>query len=158
MGSKSLRHFRIIAVMAFAIALGATAVASFADNAAAGSGPLPVFGYVYDVEGTPIEGASVVVEVLASGATLADTTDSSGRYDVTFDLSDWETGNTIEATATYDSQEDTESGVAPAFGTLQIDIQFSFAIPEFGSFPGVVIATVLVGSVALMSMRRRRAQ
>ena len=155
MSFESLRQFRTVTVIAAFMIIGLAAVPLIADNASAGPGPLVVYGYVYDSGGTPVEGAGVVVEVLESGATLSDTTDSLGRYDVSFTLSDWDVGDTVETTATFGSLVDSEIAVA-SFATLQIDVTFAYAIPEFGSFFGVVVATVLMGSVAVISMRRQR--
>src|SRR4030042_409853 len=67
---------------------------------------------------------------------------------VEFALSYWNIGDTVRTTATYNTEQEFEEEIADADGTMQIDVNFAFAIPEFGSFPGVIIATVLVGSVA----------
>lgn len=157
MTSSTHRHWSLITIMVLAVAIGTTVVPSIVDNAAAGSGPLTVYGYVYDSGGTPVEGADVLVEVLRTGATLSDTTDSSGRYDVAFALSDWDTGDTVESTATSGSLVESETGIAPALGFMQIDVQFAYAIPEFGSFPGVLVATLMVGAVAVFAVRKRQA-
>lgn len=158
MGFEAFRRFRAVTVVAAFMIMGLAAVPLMADNAAAGPGPLVVYGFVYDSGGAPLEGADVVVEVLESGATQSDTTDSAGRYDVSFTLSDWEVDDTVETTATFGSWVESETGVATSATVLQIDITFAYAIPEFGSFAGVVVAMALIGSVAVISMRRQRAK
>ncbi len=150
---------RTLAIVAVFTALVFVSLMSMSGPAAAGPLNLTVYGWVYDSGGLPIEGADVVVQVQAGVFhSEASTTDVDGFYQVEFDLSYWNIGDTIRTTATYNTEQEFEEEIADADGTLQIDVNFAFAIPEFGSFPGVIIATVLVGSVALMSMRRRRAQ
>ena len=150
---------RTLAVVTVFAALVFVSLMSMSGPAAAGPLNLTVYGWVYDSGGLPIEGADIVVEVRAGTfPSEASTTDSDGFYQVEFDLADWNVGDTVRTTATYNAQQEYDEAIADAGSTVGIDIHFTFEIPEFGSFPGVVIATVLVGSVALMSIRRRRAQ
>ena len=124
---------------------------------AAGPLNLTVYGYVFDNGAQPLEGAGVVVEVQAGTyPSLSTTTDSDGFYVVEFDLGDWQIGDTVRTTVTYSSYQEYDEAVTDEYGTVQIDITFAYAIPEFGSFFGVVVATVLMGSVAVISMRRQR--
>ncbi len=154
--SKIRRTLAIVTVFA---ALVFVSLMSMSGPAAAGPANLTVYGWVYDSAGDPINGAGIVVEVRAGTfPTTSTTTDSDGFYMVDFDDAVWNIGDTVRTTATYDTVEEWAEVPAEADTTVQIDIHFAFEIPEFGSFPGVIIATVLVGSVALMSMRRRRAQ
>ncbi len=154
---NTLKCWRMTAVVSLSIVLGLMVIQYAADDAAAGIAPLVVYGFIYDSEGLPIEGASVLVEVLRTGATLSDTTDSNGRYDVTFPLDVWLAGDTVETTATYSTLVDSETGVATVTPVLQIDVHFAYAIPEFGSTLGIIVSATLIGLVALISMKRRKA-
>ena len=147
------------AVVAFGLLAGlVSAVLMFASPpVAAGPANLTVYGYVYDNAAQPLEGAGVVVEVRAGTfPSESAITDSDGYYQVDFDYTLWQIGDTIRTTATYGSYQEFEEAPAEADTLMQIDITFSYEIPEFGSFVGVVVATVLMGSVAVISMRRQR--
>ena len=149
------------ALVAFGLLAGlVSAVLMFASPpVAAGPANLTVYGYVYDNGAQPLEGAGVVVEVLAGTfPSESATTDVDGFYMVEFDLADWQIGDTVRTTVTYSSNQEYEEAPAEADTTMQIDVTFSYAIPEFGSFAGVVVATVLMGSVAIISMRRQRTE
>jgi hypothetical protein len=119
---------------------------------------LLVFGYVYDEGGNPAEGVPVVVEELDTAAGGSDTTDALGRYMVTIAKEDWNIGDDVRVTATYSAVELIDTAVADDTYQIQIDFHYEYAIPEFGSIFGVVVATVFMGCVAVMSVRRRRAQ
>lgn len=126
---------------------------------AAGPANLTVIGYVYDNAGTPLEGADILVEVRAgSFPTRSATTDEDGFYLVDFDLADWQIGDTVRTTATYNTVEEFEEGVADGSTVVNLDIHFAFEIPEFGSLLGVLAATMLMGTIAVFSVRRRKAE
>ena len=144
----------IITLMSVALAI----VIAPGQASAAESSPLDVYGWVTDGAGTPIEGASVLVENLDQAVSnQSDTTDEDVLYTVVFPMSDWTEGDLFRATATFASQQESAEDYAPsgAVEILQIDVQFSFEIPEFGSAIGVLVASVVMGAVALYKVRKK---
>jgi hypothetical protein len=125
---------------------------------AAGPADLTVYGWVTDSAGDPIEGADVLVEVLAgTNPQLTTTTDSDGFYQVDFDMADWQIGDTVQTTASYGGDEESGTQVADSSTVVNIDIQFATAIPEFGSLTGVLVTMGIIGVIATVSMRRKKA-
>jgi hypothetical protein len=131
----------------------------FSSPVAAGSADLTVYGWVTDSNGDPVEGADILIEVLAgTNPQLTTTTDSDGFYQVDFDMADWQIGDTVRTTATYGAAPpESNTGVADATTMLNIDVQFTTEIPEFGSLTGVLVTMVIIGVVATVSMRRKKA-
>jgi len=149
---------RPLIVPAFLACLLLATLASIPSPAAAGPSNLTVYGWVYDSAGNPLEGADILVQVMAgSNPTEPGTTNSEGYYQVEFDLADWQIGDTVRTTATYNTIEDYEEAVATSSTMVNIDIHFAFEIPEFGSLPGVLVATLMVGAVAVFAVRKRQA-
>ena len=125
---------------------------------AAEAAPLDVYGWVTDAGGAPVEGASILVENRDQAVSdQSTTTDEDGLYSVVFPMADWTEGDLIRTTATYASQQESAEDNAPsgAVALLQIDVQFSFAIPEFGSAIGVLVASVVIGAVAVYKVRKK---
>ena len=119
--------------------------------------PLSVLGYVTDSGGIPVEGADILVENLDQ--TVSDqstTTDEDGFYTVDFPMADWTEGDLIRTTATFGTPESAQDN-APSgmIAMMQIDVQFSFAIPEFGSAIGVLVASVVIGAIAVYKVRKK---
>ena len=113
------------ALVAFGLLAGlVSAVLMFASPpVAAGPANLTVYGYVYDNGAQPLEGAGVVVEVLAGTfPSESATTDVDGFYMVEFDLADWEIGDTVRTTVIYGSYQEFEEAPAEADTVMQIDV------------------------------------
>ena len=159
MKDRPVSHFRSVLVLSATAALIAlVSLSLFSAPAAAGSADLTVHGYITDSNGDPVEGADVLVEVLAgTHPQLSFTTLSDGHYQVDFDLSQWQVGDTVQTTATYGGNPESNTGVADASTVLQIDVQFTLAIPEFGSLTGVLVTMGIIGVIATVSMRRKKA-
>ena len=125
---------------------------------AAEDAPLSVYGYATDSGGLPVEGADMLVENLDQAVSdQTTTTDEDGFYTVEFPMGDWTEGDLFRTTATYGEEQESDTDNAPSgsVAVLQIDIQFSFAIPEFGSFVGVLVASVLMGALAVYKVRKK---
>ena len=142
-----------ILVPAFQLAAPATPAT---DSEVSGLFPKAVRGHVTDLLGYPIEGANVTV-VVKSGAIVRatlwyDSTEPDGYYLVTFEGNQWDEGNIIEVTARYGSETAQNSTVADSQPYQNVDVRFSFAIPEFGQ----MLPFVTVGSVAVLVVFRRR--
>jgi hypothetical protein len=123
------------------------------------TGPLTVWGYVYDLSGQPLEGANVVVTVERTDATTSGVTGSDGKYQAWPDIpqADYDIGDTILVVATYNSNvQDNSSEVLENLGVLQIDVKYTYEIPEFGTILGFLVASALVGMIAVYSVSRRK--
>jgi len=115
-------------------------------------------GQVRDEMDTPIPGAQVGVTIKNGEVvivTKTTTTDAEGYYAVTFDQDEWSIGYTIEVTAQYGEQQ-TETIEADGSTVQTVDIQFPFAISQFGSALGFLLAGALVGVIATIFLTRRR--
>ena len=135
-------------------------VSTVPSNASAGPFPLVVNGYIYDSVGRTVEGADVTVTILTGGtpvSTRNDVSSSTGAYSTWFDSGDWEVGYDIEVVAVYEgSAPEMETAVAPNANSIQIDIHFTFEIPEFGAEWGLLVAGLAVGTVAVVALVWRR--
>lgn len=126
-----------------------------------GSSEKVVRGYVRDTDGRPMESVSVTVNIrLASDdsirTTLTELTDETGFYSLTFGPFDWDLGDRIEVIATHGSNQESESVVANSDVIQYVDITFPYAIPEFGSVVGFVIAGGLIAAVAMVFLVSKR--
>jgi hypothetical protein len=146
----------VIVVLAMAIVPAATQAATH---------PKQVRGYVYDQDGSKVPGAQVTVTMKDGETTVSaktDTSDSVGYFSCDFAMAEWNIGNRILVTATYNSLQATNSTVLlcdDAFFQWE-NITFPYEIPELGSgYVGILIAGLLVGAVAvaaLVFMRRKK--
>ncbi len=121
--------------------------------------PLIVRGWVWDVEGTPVDGADVSISTIqgvTTRATWTDVTDSDGFYSVSFAGAEWDVGNTIRTVATYDGNQDDNETTATAAPIQFVNVTFTFAIPEFGSSLGLIAAGGAIGLVAVVALVWRR--
>lgn len=129
-------------------------------DARAGTGPLTVGGTVTDSAGTPISGASVLIEIIEKSYSTSTSTGSDGKYQKDVPLDKWDEGNTIRVSVTYGGDTETRTQtITPeiaAIGIAIIDVQFSFEIPEFGSLVGLMIAGTAVAVLAAILITRRR--
>ena len=128
----------------------------------AGDGPKIVQGYAYDDTGNPLGGVVVTVVVIDKDThlvkdTQTDTTGSpDGYYSVSFDTFIWNIGDTIRATGTYNSVDQPNETLADASAVQDIDINFTTAIPQFGSVLGFAVAAGLVCAVGILFVSYRR--
>ncbi len=121
---------------------------------------LNVRGTIYDPAFTQIEGADVTVESWDGTTlvqTIADTSNSTGFYSVTFAASEWDVGYTISVTADYSGDTVTNStDIAAAVPILHVNVTLTTLIPEFSGLGLVVVcsAFVLIAAVAHKSRGR----
>lgn len=154
--AASLGFFVILTICALSVALPR--------SAQAGDSSLLVWGYVTDSVGTPVEGAWVTMTDLNTGKIRTATTDGTGGYSNAgdeFGLSDWFVGDTMRVVATFNSQDSTPTNVVltsenTGTGLIQIDTEFPYEIPEFGSFLGVMVALLAAGAVGAVFLSTRR--
>ncbi len=125
-------------------------------------GPLAVSGTVYSATGTPVVGANVVVTIWNGGtlrATQLTTSISSpaGFYEVTFSNSEWDTGNTIQVAAEFNSATGLNSTVADEIGNPfpTIDVHLGTVVPELAG-PVTTVLTVSAIGIMVMLLARRR--
>jgi len=125
----------------------------------AGTGPLTVWGYVYDFSGQPLQGANVVVTVVETGFSTSGVTGSDGKYQGSPDLNatDYSNGDTIRVVANYNSNTQANTSlVVDDPGVMQIDVKYTYEVPEFGTLLGFLVAAALVGMIAIYSVSKRR--
>lgn len=151
------RCVSIVASMAFIL----TAIALVPEHAAAQGFPKDVIGTVRDLAGTPVQGALVIVKMfdgVTEKSSHSDTTNTLGRYTTTFGGTEWSVGWTIEVSATYNSQTETNTSTCDDAPIQTVDVTFTFEIPEFGTMIGVVVAGLALGVVATTVLFRKRQQ
>jgi len=147
------RCISIVASMAFIL----TAIALVPEHAAAQGFPKGVVGIVRDQAGTRVQGALVTVK-LFDGLTEKDsqstTTDALGRYTTTFGNA--EVGWTIEVSATFNSQTETNSTDCDSEPYQTVDVTFKFEIPEFGTMLGAIVVALALSILAITVLFRKR--
>jgi len=124
-------------------------------------GGLIVIGTVYDSEGLPLEGATVVVTDARTSASDSMVTLSGGFYTVTIPGGGgWDIGDRIDVVANAPGEvQKSNYSYAPADGEengMTIDVHFGTAIPQLGSSVGMAVAAGLVGVVAVVAVGVRR--
>jgi len=157
----NLRVKRCVSIVA-SLAFILTAIAFVPEHAAAGPGdPKLVVGTVRDQAGTPVQGALVIVKMFegtTEKSTHSGTTNSLGQYTTTFAGGEWLVGWTINVSATYSSQTETNSATCDDAPLQTVDVTFTFEIPEFGTTIGIVVAGLALGVVATTVLFRKRQQ
>lgn len=160
---KALPRARLARGLALGVAfVAAIAMVSLAlpAHVAAETLDLTVFGYVTDTLAMPVQGAHVVIENLDTSITYTDVpdTDSDGQFMYDIPAAEWTQGDEIRVTATFGSWTGfTQEGAPdPAIPMVQIDVELSEAIPEFGSMIGASIAACLAGAVAIVMVGKPR--
>lgn len=146
------------------LVIGVIAVFLLASHAVSAGGPKTIQGYVYDESGQKFGGSKIAqatVVIKTPGGTelqtLTDDTDANGQYRVSLDPFLWSTGDTIEVFATYNSVQSPTNTTTCTVSPLQtVDVHYELAIPQFGSIIGSVLASVFVGSVAVLALGYRR--
>ena len=121
-------------------------------------GPLVVRGNVYDSMSTPIPDCPVVVNLynknMSLSQSLTDTTDINGYYSVTFGMGVWEIGGMVYVVAQIDGQTQGHTVIGGNDPVITINLQFNFAIPEFGSeIGGFLMVVFAVGMMVMWKMR-----
>jgi hypothetical protein len=129
-------------------------------NNASAVGPTFVRGHVYGPDGNPAPGAQVVVKFLGESKTWSGPTDSNGFYDTrptVWGPSEWKIDDTIEVTATYNSEVKVATQLADVdVSFYTVDVHFELAIPQLGGLIGSLIAATTVGIVAIVFVQKRR--
>jgi hypothetical protein len=163
--SKVVPRARFSKGLAFGFSLVAALamlVLAVSTPAAAETLDLTMYGNVTDSLHMPVEGASVVVENLDTGKSynVEDPTDENGQYYFNLPAAEWTEGDHLRVTATFGSTMGVNTGVAPdpIIGQVQIDVQLSEAIPEFGTTLGAMIAACIAGAVAIVAIGTPRKQ
>ena len=86
----------------------------------------------------------------------SDTTNTLGRYTTTFGGTEWSDGWTINVSATYNSQTETNNAICDDAPIQTVDVTFTFEIPEFGTMLGIVVAGLALGIVAVAVLSRKQ--
>ena len=150
--------------MLLAIAAMLAIVSVAPKTVSAGDVPFSVFGVVTDSSGDPVNGATVTVTMThgAQTYTRQGLTDynalwGDGYYYLEFETNQWDAGDIFDVLAEYGSiQEPVNDNVATVDGYAEVNVQFTSAIPEFGSIIGFFVAAGLISCVALVGIGRRR--
>jgi hypothetical protein len=128
-------------------------------SSADGPNPLTVQGHIYDSVGRTVEDAEVTV-TLYDGVTPmsedSEPSDANGYYALTFLPEDWEIGYNIIVVAVYGGNQEDATAVAPDANFIEVDVHFTFEIPEFGAEWGLLVAGIAVGAVAAVALVWRR--
>jgi len=156
----------VACVVALAVVFALSAVTILPDRTEAGDGLKIVRGNVWDDSLTAVPGADVTVNILYASttdirATQVTVANETGVYSVTFGMTDWDVGDTIEAIASNAGYQNsntttaTSSNIEPIqYVNVTLD---GYVIPEFGS--GTVLAIVgtagIMLAIASSSARRR---
>jgi len=156
-GQKS--RVAIALTMVLAVAFVAMFLLSYGVSAAIG--PKQVRGYVRDVNGDLIEGIPITFNIRWASddtirSTLTDTSDETGYYSVTFGPSAWDIGDRIQVIATHSGNQESNSTTANSAAYQWCNVTFPYAIPEFGSVIGFVIAGGIVAAVATVFLVSKR--
>ena len=157
----------VACVIALSVILAMSAITVLPDRTAAGDGLKIVRGNVWDDSWNAVPGADVTVNIMYASttsirATQVDVTNETGVYSVTFGMTDWDVGDTIETTASIASYQNSNTTTATSSNIEPIQYVnvtlTGYVIPEFGS--GTVLAIVgttgIMLAIAFSSARRRR--
>jgi len=155
------RSGRHAVVMTTFLAVALVAMFMLSNAAEAASGPKQVRGVVRDVDGKLIEGIPMTINIRWAGndtvrSTLTDTSDETGYFSVTFGPAAWDIGDRIQVIGTHSGNQESNSTIANVAPMQWCNITFPYAIPEFGSLIGFVIAGGLVAAVATVFLVSKR--
>jgi len=151
---------RFPAIVLSVIAVAFLAMLLSTSFVSAGNGPKAVRGYIKDNMGNPVEGASVLVEIVKPDnsvrASGTDTSISTGLYSVMFGPDDWESGDTIRVTSTYHSDSRVGSTGVTSDPIQEVDITYPYEISQFGSWAGFAVAGGILAVVAIVFVGKRK--
>ena len=151
---------RLPAVVLSVIAVAFVAMLLSTSFVSAQGSPKAVRGYIRDNMGNPVEGASVLVEIVKPDSTvrasLTDTSISNGFYSVMFGNFDWEMGDTIRVTSTYHSDSRVGTADVNPDPIQNVDITYPYEIPQFGSWVGFAVAGGILAVVAVVFIGKRK--
>jgi hypothetical protein len=161
--SRNGRMFGLTVVAAVALVLAGVLASS--GQTSAGTGPKVIRGWVWDIDGRNVTGASIVVNIWEDSskavlsATLGEPTDEDGFYSLQFAPEDWEIGYYVEVISTYNGDQEPNGTDVTASPFQYVNITYDYGIPEFGSVIGLVVAGGAIGLVAIVALfatQRRR--
>ena len=123
-----------------------------------------VTGEVFDENGNSYVGVTVTVNMWTGGiggvlhVTHVNGPSPDGWYIVTFLDGEWAALDTIQVIAVKPGGGgQAESATScDATGSQFVDVHFGTAIPQFGNLVGAFAATCLVGSIAIVTIRKKR--
>ncbi len=157
----ALNRGKVLIGLAFLLLAICVPILLATESVSAAGGPKSIWGYVYDENGVPADGATVTVSVWNNAnveTSGIDVTHDGGFYEVIFnDGSVWDIGKQVRAIA-----DDGVSQSPPSTDTLvagpdqQVDVHYPTAIPQFGSAIGLAFSAGIVGVVAVVAVTRRR--
>lgn len=120
--------------------------------------PLIVFGYVNDSSGNPVEGADVTVTVTGTIDPAPSQFTMSivdGFYSVSFNGTDWNTGDTVKVIASFGG-ESGENQILADSGNLEINVTLVATIPELHGSASLMLTVGAMAALVLLVVRRRR--
>ncbi|HXK37152.1 MAG TPA: hypothetical protein VJ553_06240 [Candidatus Paceibacterota bacterium] len=154
--------FRLVSASAIAV-MSLCLLVSTGLSVRAANSDLTVVGVVYDVGGVPLEDADVVITIVGTPFARYAVTDSDGQYTTPTDFNgtDYIVGDTIRVVASYNSQvtapnETVIDSDMALYGATQVDVHYTYEIPEFGSLTGTVVAMSAIALVGAALFARRR--
>jgi hypothetical protein len=156
------RRLPVLGLALMVVPLLSIGVASVPAHTMDATGPLTVLGHVYDYYGLPLSGATVVATILETSFSTSGVTDGNGAYQCTPDIpaNKYDEGYTLRVVATYASLPDQNQTQITAemnsTGIAEIDVHYTYEIPEFGPILGVGIAGMVVAVVSIFSLTRRQ--
>ena len=137
-------------------------IVSFASDDVSAAGLTRVQGNVYAPSGNPAVNADVVVEFLNKDTgdprtwTWTGTTDGNGYYQTTnLGPSDWEVGDTVKVTLTYNSDTKIATKVSVNEVVQVVDYHYPTEIPQLGGLLGSLIAMGTVATVAVVFIQKK---
>lgn len=159
---SGIKHRRVAAVLTMTLTVAVIAMFLVSHGASAATGPKQVRGYIRDVDGRVLEGIPVTINILLASdnnitrATLTTTSDATGYFSKTFGPADWDVGDRIQVIATHGARQESNSTIAIDYSYQWCNVTFPYAIPEFGSSVGFLIAGGLIAAVAAVFLVSKR--
>lgn len=146
---------RVASAFTLTVAIALVAMFLLSQSVEAATGPKQVRGYVRDVDGRFIDEIPITINIRRASdntvrATLTDTSGVDGYYSQTFGPTDWDIGDTIEVIATNGGDQESNTTLATVLPMQWCNVTFPYAIPEFGSIVGFLVAGGLIAAVAVV--------